>query len=626
MFHTTGRCTMYRGSRTVVGVWLVGLSTIYVAARAQTPGAGDQAGVEVLTRGPVHEAFAVPVVNDPKPGLVVRKTPPKPIEEMPPDQKPAGDQVQWMPGYWSWDQGREDFVWVSGIWREPPPGRQWVPGYWNPIADGVQWVPGAWIPIANTAPGNLDASVVAAQGEAAYLPEPPASLEVGPNIPQPAGEVFWSPGCWMWRQTRYVWRPGFWAAVQPAWVWVPAHYVWTPGGFLFVDGFWDLPVIDRGILFAPVYYAQPVYLQPAYVYTPTITIAAPGLVANLFVQPTYNHYCFGDYYDPSFLAVGVFPSFSFAYVSGPRPPAFYDPLFTFYASVNVRSNPGWMAQCRQDYVQRRDHMDMRPPRTYIEQTRIVQTNINITRNTTIIREGGGRPGPGPQPGQLIGRPIEQVAMRRAETNGPRMERVDMAARQQWRSRSQELADFRVQRADREIAAGPRPGGGGPRLPQAQPLAQTRPRPFAMPASPVAAPLPDRTTIGPMRRPEHVEPSVTEKARQPMAPRHPVNRPEPMNRPAHTEAPVIANPTTPLPAHRPQPDSGRPAVAHRDGQDDAATGRPLTPRHLRPGVASRPAEAGDGPRSNVRRPPPTPRPAGAGPRRPAGVGARPGPDS
>ncbi len=56
---------------------------------------GDQAASQdpqVLTRGPVHEAFASPVVHDPAPGPVVPKDPPAPIQEMPPDQKPAGSE------------------------------------------------------------------------------------------------------------------------------------------------------------------------------------------------------------------------------------------------------------------------------------------------------------------------------------------------------------------------------------------------------------------------------------------------------------------------------------------------------------------------------------------------------
>src|SRR5437762_1669587 len=78
----------------------------------QPPAAGDDAGIEVQARGPVHEAFAAPVVFDPKPGFVVPKEPPAPIPEVPPDQKPQGQNVQWISGYFAWDDDRTDFLWV----------------------------------------------------------------------------------------------------------------------------------------------------------------------------------------------------------------------------------------------------------------------------------------------------------------------------------------------------------------------------------------------------------------------------------------------------------------------------------------------------------------------------------
>src|SRR5207245_1393147 len=80
-------------------------------AVAQKEGAGSgvrgqddsQDGGDVLTRGVVHEAFAQPVVFNPVPGPVIVKKPPEPVEELPPDQKPEGDNVAWIPGYWTWD-------------------------------------------------------------------------------------------------------------------------------------------------------------------------------------------------------------------------------------------------------------------------------------------------------------------------------------------------------------------------------------------------------------------------------------------------------------------------------------------------------------------------------------------
>src|SRR4051812_7080837 len=50
------------------------------------PAAGED--MEVLAKGPVHEAFAT-TAEAPAATPVVAKQPPEPIEELPPDQKPA---------------------------------------------------------------------------------------------------------------------------------------------------------------------------------------------------------------------------------------------------------------------------------------------------------------------------------------------------------------------------------------------------------------------------------------------------------------------------------------------------------------------------------------------------------
>ena len=43
----------------------------------------SSAGAEVLTRGPVHEAFAGTVSYDPEPGALIDRQPPTAIEEVP---------------------------------------------------------------------------------------------------------------------------------------------------------------------------------------------------------------------------------------------------------------------------------------------------------------------------------------------------------------------------------------------------------------------------------------------------------------------------------------------------------------------------------------------------------------
>src|SRR5438128_1701727 len=79
--------------------------------------AAAQTDIEVQARGPVHEAFAQPLNQNPKPTAAVPKKPPEPIPEEPPTQKPQGNHVQWIPGYWAWDSDKQDFLWVSGTWR-----------------------------------------------------------------------------------------------------------------------------------------------------------------------------------------------------------------------------------------------------------------------------------------------------------------------------------------------------------------------------------------------------------------------------------------------------------------------------------------------------------------------------
>ncbi len=315
----------------------------------------DPGGPEVLARGPLHEAFAAPVVFNATPGAVVPKPPPEPIEEQPPDQKPQGGDVEWIPGYWAWDDERRDYLWISGIWRDIPPGRLWVPGYWSQAEGGFRWVSGFWSPVANN-------------GQMNYLPAPPQSLEVGPNSPQPGPDFLWSPGSWAWNENRYVWRPGFWVQAQPEWVWVPPSYVPTPVGYVYIDGYWDHPLERRGMIYAPVVFSQAYLAAPAYVYTPAISLSIGGLTANLFVRPAFGAYYFGDYY--SYAAAGPQSGFV-AWFSFQQQRRGYDPLYATMAANHWR-DPQWSRQIRTEYVYRVEHREARPAPTFAAQRAIVE--------------------------------------------------------------------------------------------------------------------------------------------------------------------------------------------------------------------------------------------------------------
>jgi len=315
------------------------------AAPAET-----QPGVEVLGRGPVHEAFAQPTATDPKPGPEVPKAPPAPINEVPPSDKPEGPNVEWIPGYWSWDADRNDYLWVSGMWRAAPPNRHWVSGTWVKEDTSFRWIHGYW----DAVQPNRASQVVEQP--------PPASLEQGPSAPAPNDNSVYVPGCWVHTETGYRWRPGFWTTAQTDWVWNPDQYYWTPAGYQFVRGYWDYPFEDRGTLFAPVAFDSSVSLA-GFTYYPQYVVSYPGLFDSLFVNPLYRSYYFGDYYGRNYLGLGFYPWFSWGY--GYR---HYDPLWHHHDWYSRRyGNGNWYNGYRTAYDARLRGDYARPPRTLAQQ-------------------------------------------------------------------------------------------------------------------------------------------------------------------------------------------------------------------------------------------------------------------
>ena len=400
-------------------------------------------GVEVLTRGPVHEAFAETVAFDAQAGIVVPKAPPAAIEELPPDQKPEGTNVAWIPGYWSWDDERNDFVWLSGIWRALPPGRQWVSGYWAQAAGGHQWTSGYW------------ADARAAQVE--YLPPPPATVEVGPNVGAPSADYTWIPGCWVWQAGRYLWRPGYWATMQTDWLWVPAHYVWTPRGHVYVGGYWDYSVARRGVLFAPVYFSGAYHRRPGYAYSPSVVINLAFFTDHLFARPRYGHYYFGDYYAAAYVTAGYYPWFS-RHVQRHG----YNPFYAHERWVH-RKDRDWDRRIQVDFRTRRDRVDARPPRTMADQRR-------LTANRA-------RP---PARNIVIATPLRDVARDRKAP--VRLKPIDKRTREDFSRNGREVQKSRDERVKIEVR---RPTTPTPR-PAPRPATRTQPTRDRLPRSPIVS--------------------------------------------------------------------------------------------------------------------------------------------
>ncbi len=454
----------------------------------------SQDGMEVLTRGPIHEAFASVAANAGEPGPLVPRLPPDPIEELPPDQRPEGDNVEWIPGYWSWDEERTDFIWISGVWRAIPPGRQWVPGYWSLVDNQIRYVSGFWAPTE--------------MQETVYLPPPPASREVGPNSPSPSINHVWMPGIWVWHGARYVWQPGYWVTVQSNWVWTPARYHWTPRGYIFVHGYWDYHLDRRGILFAPVYYQRPIYAYPSYFYAPIIALDIRPVILSLFILSHSHHFFFGDYYDVRYESRGYYPWYSRkATVYG------YDFCYLGFRTFQHTRDPGWERYLHEQYRYRREHVVARPPHTFARQMELVRASQDAARQ------------------EMMARRIADMAAAREQAF--RFQRMDEAVRRDMQVRGREV--YRLQTERRQLEGAPGPDKRPP-----NPAALRSPEKVPLPRSPIVAPPPS-----PGRQQEPQPPSVRQQ--QPETGRPLPRQPE-AQQPAQ---PPQVQPRQPVPQQPPQ---------------------------------------------------------------------------
>ena len=186
-------------------------------------------------------------------------------------------------------------------------------GYWRQAGDQWQWVGGYW---TNAPQAN-------AEQEVTYYPAPPAPPSTAPIGEPPASDTFYVPGSWVWTGDRYVWRSGYWAKVQPGYVWVPGHYRWTPGGYIYVAGYWDYAIAQRGVLFAPVV-VDPAVVGVGFVYTPTFVVRDRIIIDSLFVRPTVGFYYFGDYYGPRYVGLGFTTCVVYSR-------SHYEPIFAYRA-------------------------------------------------------------------------------------------------------------------------------------------------------------------------------------------------------------------------------------------------------------------------------------------------------
>ncbi len=346
-------------------------------------------------KGAVHDAFAE-AVTEPTPGPVVAKEPPADLSEMPPADKPEGEDIQWYGGYWEFDQDRADFTWISGIYRKPPPRRQWMAGHWVKVDGGWQRQRGVWMVLEIT--------------EITFIPTAPpeAPVEVAANTP-PDDNSFFVPGHHEYVETSYVWKPGKWVPNYSNWVWIPAHWVWTPCGYVFVPGYWDWLLEVRGLLYAPVC-VDLAYVKPGWTYTPSCVVHNTSLLDALFVRPGCGYF-FGSYFQNK--AYTCWPDHC---VRG----KICDPLFTHYKLHNKGKN-NWEGGLRNLYSGRQSGRIASPPSNLKEFGQLVQNFKNKSIGSDQVRHN-----------VLIG------SAKKINTNVVRMQRLDNQGLQSQKRFSDQL--------------------------------------------------------------------------------------------------------------------------------------------------------------------------------------------
>ncbi|MBX6313131.1 MAG: YXWGXW repeat-containing protein [Isosphaeraceae bacterium] len=213
---------------------VVGLAlgmTGWVALAGENPAASSPSSSTTASErsGPQHEAL----LDTPRErgSERIAKAPPAPIVEQPGAERPGA--AQWIEGYWDWDAARQEYVWVTGIWRLPPPGRHWIKGAWTRDEKGWYRVPGFW------SDRPSDQISYRKQG-------PPAERPAEEPGPAPGPDRFYVPGQFYPEGDGIVWKKGFWAKAQPGWVWVAPHWIRREEGWVFQEGYWDYPPEERG--------------------------------------------------------------------------------------------------------------------------------------------------------------------------------------------------------------------------------------------------------------------------------------------------------------------------------------------------------------------------------------------
>jgi hypothetical protein len=143
-----------------------------------------------------------------------------------------------------------------------------------------------------------------------------------------------------------------------------------------VNGYWDHPIDERGLLFAPVCFDD-AWLAARRPYVPVFVVHTDFLLGAMFVRTANHHYYFGDYFEERYAKRGfvAWPDYH------PRRDTF-DPNFNYYRHVHA-AEPRWEGSLRELYRGRATGEVPRPPRTLVQQQVAIQ-NVTVKKTTNVV--------------------------------------------------------------------------------------------------------------------------------------------------------------------------------------------------------------------------------------------------
>src|SRR5205823_1800521 len=121
----------------------------------------------------------------------------------------------------------------------------------------------------------------------------------------------------------------------------------SPSGYLFVNGYWDYPLDQRGLLFAPALINRTAFLAARQPFVPFYAVNPDFLLGSLFVRAAAQHYYFGDYFAPQYARQGFVAWPEYQPVRGA-----FDPNYAYYRRLHA-ADRNWETAVRALYTARR---------------------------------------------------------------------------------------------------------------------------------------------------------------------------------------------------------------------------------------------------------------------------------